>query len=71
MRSYELFARYVMPRLQGSLDTIRGSNEFVRSNRARVVGGTVDAVRRAFTDQGREVPEGFRERTIGARDVAD
>ncbi|MBV8457283.1 MAG: LLM class flavin-dependent oxidoreductase [Acetobacteraceae bacterium] len=71
MRSYELFARYVMPRFQGSLETIRGSNEFVRSNRARVVGGTVAAVRRAFTDQGREVPEGFRERTIGARDVAD
>jgi limonene 1,2-monooxygenase len=71
MRSYELFARYVMPRFQGSLETIRGSNEFVRSNRAQVVGGTVEAVRRAFTDQGREVPEGFRERTIGARDVAD
>jgi limonene 1,2-monooxygenase len=71
MRSYELFARYVMPRFQGSLETIRDSNEFVRSNRARVVGGTVDAVRRAFTDQGRDVPEGFRERTIGARDVAD
>jgi limonene 1,2-monooxygenase len=71
MRSYELFARYVMPQFQGSLETIRGSNEFVRSNRARVVGGTVEAVRRAFTDQGREVPEGFRERTIGARDVAD
>ncbi len=71
MRSYELFARYVMPRFQGSLETIRGSNEFVRSNRAQVVGGTVEAVRRAFTDQGREMPEGFRDRTIGARDVAD
>ncbi len=69
LRSYELFARYVMPQFQGSLDTVIGSNKFVRDNRARVVGGTVEAVRRAFTDHGRAVPEGFRERTIGARDV--
>jgi len=68
LRSYELFARYVMPRFQGSLETIIGSNRFVRENRKRVVGGTVEAVRRAFTDHGREVPEGYRERTIGARD---
>jgi limonene 1,2-monooxygenase len=70
MRSYELFARYVIPQFQGSLETVIGSNQFVRDNRARVVGGTVEAVRRAFTDHGRAVPEGYRERTIGARDVA-
>jgi len=70
LRSYELFARYVIPQFQGSLDTVIGSNKFVRDNRARVVGGTVEAVRRAFTDHGRAVPEGYRERTIGARDVA-
>jgi limonene 1,2-monooxygenase len=69
LRSYELFARYVMPQFQGSLETIVGSNQFVRENRERVVGGTVEAVRRAFTDHGRVVPEGFRERTIGARDA--
>lgn len=69
MRSYELFARYVMPQFQGSLATIVNSNQFVRENRKRVVGGTVEAVRRAFTDHGREVPEGYRDRTIGARDV--
>ncbi len=69
LRSYELFARYVMPQFQGSLDTVIGSNKFVRDNRQRVVGGTVEAVRRAFTDHGRAVPEGYRERTIGARDV--
>ena len=69
LRSYELFARYVIPQFQGSLDTVVGSNQFVRDNRQRVVGGTVEAVRRAFTDHGRAVPEGFRERTIGARDV--
>ena len=59
LRSYELFARYVMPQFQGSLDTVIGSNQFVRDNRQRVVGGTVEAVRRAFTDHGRAVPEGF------------
>ncbi len=69
LRSYELFARYVTPQFQGSLETIVGSNQFVRDNRERVVGGTVEAVRRAFTDHGRAVPEGFRERTIGARDA--
>jgi limonene 1,2-monooxygenase len=69
MRSYELFARYVMPQFQGSLDTIVGSSEWVRSNRKQVIGGNVEAVRRAFTDTGREVPEGFQSRVIGARDV--
>jgi len=69
MRSYELFARYVMPQFQGSLDTIIGSREWVLNNRKRVVGGAVEAVRRAFTDVGREAPEGFKERTLGGQDV--
>ncbi len=69
LRSYELFARHVMPRFQGSLDPIVASNSFVRENRKLVVGGAVEAVKRAFTDAGREVPEGYRERTVGARDV--
>lgn len=69
MRSYELFARYVMPQFQGSLDTITGSRDWVLSNRKRVVGGAVEAVRRAFTDAGREAPEGFKERTLGGQDV--
>jgi len=69
LRSYELFARHVMPRFQGSLDPIVASNNFVRENRKLVVGGAVEAVKRAFTDVGRQVPEGYRERTVGARDV--
>jgi len=69
MRSFELFARYVMPQFQGSLDSIVGSREWVLNNRKRVVGGAVEAVRRAFTDAGREAPEGFKERTLGGRDV--
>jgi limonene 1,2-monooxygenase len=69
LKSYELFARYVMPRFQGSLDTIRASNEWARANRRGIFGPNVEAIRRAFTDSGRPVPEGFHARTSGARDV--
>ena len=69
MRSFELFARYVMPQFQGSLESIVGSREWVLNNRKRGVGGAVEAVRRAFTDVGREAPEGFKERTLGGQDV--
>ena len=56
LRSYELFARYVMPHFQGSLVTVRDSNEWARSNRKTVFGPNVEAVRRAYTDAGRTVP---------------
>ncbi len=70
LRSYELFARYVMPHFQGSLNMIAGSNTWARENRKQVFGSTVDAVRRAFTDFGRAAPEEeIRARTLGARDI--
>jgi limonene 1,2-monooxygenase len=69
LKSYELFARYVMPRFQGSLDTIRESNDWARSNRKTIFSPNVEAVRRAYTDAGREVPAEFRQRTSGARDI--
>jgi limonene 1,2-monooxygenase len=47
-----------------------GSNEWARTNRKDVFGPTVAAVKKAFTDVGREVPDEFRSRTVGARDVA-
>lgn len=68
MRSYELFARYVMPQFQGALDSVAGSAVWARENRKQVFGGTVEAVKRAFTDFGAAVPEEFKARTIGARD---
>jgi limonene 1,2-monooxygenase len=67
--SYELFARYVMPRFQGVLDPVVGSNAWLRANRKKVLAGNVEAVRRAFTDTGRAVPDEYRFRTVGARDV--
>jgi limonene 1,2-monooxygenase len=69
LKSYELFARYVMPRFQSSLDTVRDSNDWARSNRKTIFSPNVEAVRRAYTDAGREVPAEFRQRTSGARDV--
>jgi limonene 1,2-monooxygenase len=69
LRSYELFARYVMPRFQGSADSTRSSNEWARDNRRTVFGPNVEAVRRAFLDAGRALPTEFRQRTSGARDV--
>ncbi len=69
MRSYELFARYVMPRFQGSLDTIMASNAWAKSNRRTIFGPNVAAITKAYTDAGRAVPEEFRARTPGARDV--
>ena len=68
-RSYELFARWVMPRFQGTLDTIRSSQEWARSNRRDVFGPNVEAIRRAYTDAGRAVPAQYSERAAGARDV--
>jgi len=71
MRSYELFARYVMPVFQGSLEPIAASNAWARDNRKAIFGDTVEAVRRAFTDFGAPPPdeEAIRARTLGARDV--
>lgn len=69
MRSYELFARYVMPQFQGSLETLYDSNAWVGANRSTILGGNVDAVRKAFTDVGRAVPAEARARTVGAQDV--
>jgi limonene 1,2-monooxygenase len=69
LKSYELFARYVMPRFQGSLGTIQDSNDWARGNRKTIFGPNVEAVRRAYLDAGREIPAEYRQRTSGARDV--
>ena len=69
LKSYELFARYVMPRFQGSLDMPRGSNDWARGNRKTIFSPNVEAIQRAYTDAGRQVPAEFRQRTSGARDV--
>src|SRR6266403_2277612 len=67
--SYELFARYVMPRFQGTADGPRSSNEWARGNRKTIFSPNVEAIRRAYTDAGREVPKDFLQRASGSRDI--
>jgi len=69
LKSYELFARYVMPRFQGSLDAPHSSNAWCRDKRSTIFGPNVEAIRKAFHDAGREAPPDFMARTTGARDV--
>ena len=69
LRSYELFARYVMPRFQGSLGAIQDSNAWCQAKRATIFGPNVEAIRRAYQAAGREAPEEFAQRTSGARDL--
>ncbi len=68
-RSYELFARYVMPCFQQSLDMPRSSHEWAVANRKTIFGPNVEALKKAFTDAGRAVPNSFDARASGARDV--
>jgi hypothetical protein len=46
LKSYELFARYVMPRFQHSLGTIADSNQWCRDNRRTIFGPNVQAIRK-------------------------
>jgi limonene 1,2-monooxygenase len=70
LRSYELFARWVMPRFQGSLDSVVGSREWTKSHRRTIFGPNVAAIRQAYIDAGKPVPEEYSQRVPGARDVA-
>ena len=60
LRSYELFARWVMPRFQGSVETTIGSREWCSENRTGIFGPHIGALRKAFTDAGQDVPEHMR-----------
>ncbi len=51
-RSYELFARYVMPRFQQSLDMPRGSYEWAVANRKTIFGPNVEALRQRLHRSG-------------------
>ena len=69
LKSYELFARYVMPRFQGSLDSVAASSEWARANRKTIFGPNVEAIRKAYADAGRPVPKEFLSRTTGGADA--
>ncbi|MFN8557985.1 MAG: hypothetical protein U0531_11800 [Dehalococcoidia bacterium] len=54
--SYELFARYVMPRFQHLLPQIEASRDYVSANRRAIFAPNVQAIVNAFRDAGREPP---------------
>jgi limonene 1,2-monooxygenase len=56
LQSYELFARYVAPRFQGSIAPVRGSQEFVSANRRDIFLPSVAAIANAFKEANREIP---------------
>ena len=62
LESFELFARWVMPRFQGSLDMPSQSREWCSDNRAGIFGPAMGALAKAFTDVGQEVPDTMRMR---------
>ena len=62
LRSYELFARWVMPRFQGSAVSTQDSRDWCSDNRAGIFGPSMWALRKAFTDAGKEAPDLMRMR---------
>ncbi|MBS7788466.1 LLM class flavin-dependent oxidoreductase [Roseococcus sp. SDR] len=57
LRSYELFARWVMPRFQGSLRMPAESREWCYQNREGIFAPNLQALKQAFVDAGQAVPE--------------
>jgi limonene 1,2-monooxygenase len=60
LRSYELFARWVMPRFQFTADSTWASREWCSENRGGIFGPAMNALKKAFTDAGQEVPDTMR-----------
>ncbi len=54
LRSYELFAREVMPRFQGSTVSLVESRDWAAENRPTFIGAATSAVMKAFADHGAE-----------------
>ena len=61
-RSYELLARYVMPRFQGQLDPVIEQRDWFDSNQRTIWAQSGAATVKAFEDAGKEVPEEVRKR---------
>jgi limonene 1,2-monooxygenase len=61
-RSYELFARYVMPHFQGQLDPIWSNREWFEGNMGTIFAQSGAATVKAFADAGKELPAEFAQR---------
>ena len=67
-RSYELFARYVAPKFQGQLGSVKGTQQWVASGGGAVSFSRNDVLAKAFTDAGQEVPDFLQEPAEAASD---
>lgn len=67
-RSFELFARWVMPKFQGSTDTIVASQDWTKARRKDIFVPSIAAVKKAYDDAGRAAPEDFKKRLLGVMD---
>ncbi|MGH9029504.1 MAG: LLM class flavin-dependent oxidoreductase [Acidimicrobiales bacterium] len=65
LHSYELFAREVMPRFQGSLPSLEGSRDWAAENRPEFINAVGGAIMQAITDHNEE-----REAKKKARETA-
>ena len=54
LRSYELFAREVMPHFQGQMERAEGSRDWAAANRPEFIGAATTAVMKAFQDHNAE-----------------
>lgn len=54
LRSYELFARYVMPHFQGQLDPPRASHDWIAGADGRFVDAATNAITKAIEDHAKE-----------------
>lgn len=64
-RSYELFARYVAPHFQGSLDRINAAQQWASANRDALNSNEVSAVVAAFNTLGTAAPEVVHGKKVG------
>jgi limonene 1,2-monooxygenase len=63
LRSYELVARFVMPRFQGTLGRLQASRDWAAENRGTFMGRMVEAIGKAIGDHATE--RATRERKVG------
>jgi limonene 1,2-monooxygenase len=66
--SFELMARWVIPKFQGSTDTTIASRDWCRENRTTIFVPSVAAVKKAYDDAGAQAPEDYKLRLLGAGD---
>ncbi|MFM9942936.1 MAG: LLM class flavin-dependent oxidoreductase [Hyphomicrobiaceae bacterium] len=67
-KSFELFARWVMPQFQGSVDSIIASQNWTKERRKDIFVPSIKAVEKAYVDAGRAAPEDFKKRLLGVMD---